>query len=110
MIHNALGIYHQDIIAHNPYRQRATKSQSGCQIDYLIQTRFNTLYVCEIKYSKDAIQKTVIDEVQQKIKALAVTRNFSIRPVLIHCNSVSEAIEESGFFAKIIDFSQFLSA
>ena len=60
--------------------------------------------------NKDAIQKTVIDEVQQKIKALAVTLNFSIRPVLIHCNSVSEAIEESGFFAKIINFSQFLTS
>jgi AAA+ ATPase superfamily predicted ATPase len=110
LIHNALGISQQEIIAHNPYRQRATKNQLGCQIDYLIQTRFNTLYVCEIKYSRDAIQKTAIDEVQQKIKALAVTRNFSIRPVLIHCNTVSEAVEESGFFAKIIDFSQFLTA
>lgn len=109
LIHDILGISQQDIIAHNPYRQRATKSRSGCQIDYLIQTRFNTLYVCEIKYSKDAIQKTVIDEVQQKIKTLAITRNFSIRPVLIHCNSVSEAVEESGFFANIIDFSQFLT-
>ncbi len=109
LIHQSLGISQQDIIVNNPYQQRATHTRTGCQIDYLIQTRFNTLYVCEIKYSRDPIQKTVIEEIQQKIKALGVSRSFSIRPVLIHCNAVSEAVEESGFFANIIDFSGYLS-
>ena len=108
LIHSALGISQQEIISNNPYRQHATKTKAGCQIDYLIQTRFNTLYLCEIKYSRDPIQKEVISEVQHKIDALKVTRNFSIRPVLIHCNQVSAAVKDSGFFANIIDFSAFL--
>lgn len=109
LIKQALGIPQQEIICDNPYSQRATKHRKGCQIDYLIQTHFNTLYLCEIKYSKDPIPKTVIDDVQRKIAALSVKRNFSIRPVLIHCNRVSEAVEESGFFAKIINFSEYLT-
>ena len=109
LIKKALGISPQDIICDNPYAQHATKSRKGCQIDYLIQERFNTLYVCEIKYSKDPIQRPVIDEVQKKIDALGVKKNFSVRPVLIHCNTMSEAVEESGYFAKIIDFSSFLN-
>lgn len=108
LIKQSLGIPQQEIVFDNPYLQRATKSKKGCQIDYLIQTHFNTLYVCEIKYSKDPVPKSVIDEVQKKIDALSIKRNFSVRPVLIHCNSVSESVEESEFFARIINFTEFL--
>jgi uncharacterized protein len=109
LIKETLGIQQQEVICENPYAQRATKSKKGCQIDYLIQTTFNTLYLCEIKYSRDPVQASVIDEVKQKMDALGVKNNFSIRPVLIHCNAVSEAVEESGFFARIIDFSAYLA-
>lgn len=108
LIKEALGISQQEIICDNPYTQRATKTKKGCQIDYLIQTRFNTLYVCEIKYSRDPVPSTVINDVKKKIDALGVKSNYSVRPVLIHCNSVSEAVEESGFFAHIINFADFL--
>lgn len=50
----------------------------------------------------------VLDEVKQKIEALQVKKNFSVRPILIHCHAISEAVEESGFFAKIINFSDYL--
>jgi hypothetical protein len=35
-----------------PYFQQKTKRRQGCQIDLLIQTHNNCLYVCEIKFSK----------------------------------------------------------
>lgn len=108
LLHQALEISPQEIICDNPFFRRSTANKPGCQIDYLIQTRFNTLYLCEIKFSKNPLQKEVIEEVQQKIKRLAVPKHFSIRPVLIHCNSVVESIEESGYFAKIINFTDFL--
>ena len=54
-----------NIICENPYFQRKTSTQEGCQIDYMIQTNFNTLYVCEIKFSKSPIGTDVIKEVQQ---------------------------------------------
>lgn len=107
-IKKTLHLTQQEIIYDNPYSQRGTGTKKGCQVDYLIQTRFNTIYICEIKYSKDPIAKSVIDEVNQKIEALKIKNNFSVRPVLIHCNNVSESILESGFFAHIINFAEFV--
>lgn len=108
LIKNLLGISPIEVICDNPYFQRSSTKHAGCQIDYMIQTRFNTLYLCEIKFSKHPISMSVLAEIQDKIKRLAAPKNFSIRPVLIHCNQVSEQVEESGFFAKIINFADFL--
>ncbi|MBF0299229.1 MAG: AAA family ATPase [Oligoflexia bacterium] len=102
-IHQILGISSDEIISENPYFQKKTTQQQGCQIDYMIQTRFNTLYVCEIKFSKDPITSEVIKEVQEKINKLKNYKYFSCRPVLIHVNGVSKDVKESDFFSKIID-------
>jgi len=103
-----LGIASSEIINENPFFQRKTSSCLGCQIDYMIQTKFNTLFLCEIKFSKEPIKQNVIKEVENKIFRLKRNRRFSIRPVLIHVNGVGNAIEESGFFSSIIDFGEFL--
>lgn len=107
-VYELLGINPSDVIYDNPYFQRSTKAHPGCQIDYLIQTKFNTLYLCEIKFSKELVGLSIVKEVQQKIERIAKPKNFSIRPVLIHVNGVTDAVIESDFFAKIIDFGQFL--
>jgi len=107
-VYELLGVDPGEVIYDNPYFQRATKTHPGCQIDYLIQTKFNTLYICEIKFSKEPIGLSVVKEVQQKMDRIAKPKSFSIRPVLIHVNGVTDAVLESDFFAKIIDFGQFL--
>lgn len=104
-----LGVPSEEIIFSNPYFQKKTKTHQGCQIDLLIQTKFNCLYVCEIKFSRSEVTVAVVDEVKQKISRLNVPKNFSYRPVLIHVNGVNEAVVEGGYFAKIIDFGRFLS-
>ena len=103
-----LGIRAEDIIFENPYFQRKTNRQQGCQIDYLIQTRFHSIYIFEIKFSRHEIKINVIDEVKEKLKRLKLPRHFSYRPVLIHANGVNEEVIDSGFFAEIIDFSNLL--
>ena len=107
-IHNHLGIQPGDIVYDNPYFQRPTNTHTGCQIDYLIQDKFNTLYICEIKFSKEPVGSGIIQEIKEKIKALHYLKHFSFRPILIHVNGVKESVLESGFFAKIIDFGDFL--
>lgn len=103
-----LKIQPQDLVFDNPFFQRKTARQAGCQIDYLIQTRFNTIYVCEIKFSRFEIGPEVIQQVQNKINNLSMPRHLSYRPVLIHVNGVREDVVDSGFFAEIIDFSRLL--
>jgi len=97
---------HSDIVSNNPYFQRKTTEVRGCQIDYLIQTRLGVLFVCEIKFLRGPVQSNVIEQMKEKIKRLNLPRGFSVQPVLIHVNGVSENVLDSGFFYKIIDFTE----
>lgn len=107
LVHKKLGLNISDIVSDNPFFQRKTSKQSALQIDYLIQTRFNTLYVCEIKFSRKVIRSEVIDEVKLKIKNLKKPRNFSCIPILIHFGELSESLEDANYFAKIINFENY---
>jgi uncharacterized protein len=97
-----------ELIMMGPFFQKPTLRQKGCQIDLLIQTKYS-LYVCEIKFHFSEISKKVTDDVEQKIKRLSCPRGYSIRPVLIHVNGISPQVQHSGFFNKIIDFSEFFA-
>lgn len=107
-VQKILGIDSSEIVNDNPFFQRKASDRQGCQIDYMIQTKFGTCYLCEIKFSAQEITKSVIDEVKQKIKSLALPKNISIRPVLIHVNGVDESVLESDFFSSIIDFNDLI--
>eukprot|EP01035_Chromulina_nebulosa_P028185 gene28185-37166_t len=105
---NILGAHTTEIINDGPYFQKAGKKKAGCQIDYMIQSKFNALHLCEIKFSKNPVGISVVEEVQRKINALKTSKSMSIRPILIHVNGVDDAVYGEEFFADIIDFSQFL--
>jgi hypothetical protein len=108
LIHKYLHIRPEDIIVENPFYQQKTSRNSGCQIDYMIQTKHGTLYICEIKFSKNVIGAEVINEVQQKIDVLQRPKGYSCRPVLIHINGASDSVIDQEYFAEIIDMSCFL--
>jgi AAA+ ATPase superfamily predicted ATPase len=108
LIHAKLGIKPEEIICDNPYFQRNTSVQQGCQIDYLIQTRHKTLYICEIKFLRKEIDTSVIHSVKEKISRLALPRGFACLPVLIHANGVSESVKDADYFFNIIDMSEAL--
>lgn len=99
----------EDVIFAGPYFQRRTRTQPGCQIDLAVQSRFDTLYVCEINLSRSPIRPAVIEEVGQKLARLKLPRRFSARPVLIHVNGVHPDVAKSRYFARIIDFGALLS-
>lgn len=103
-----LGISPEEIVMEGPFFQNHTIKQAGCQIDYMIQTRFLNLYVCEIKFSKSPVGNKIIEEMEKKRKSLKIPRNCSIRPVLIHVNGVEERVLDERYFDKVIDFGQLL--
>ncbi len=107
-LHRLLQIPASEVVFSNPYLQRETKLIPGCQIDYMVQTKFNVLYVCEIKFSKHEIPPGVISEVEKKISRLKIPRGFSVRPVLVHINGVSDELVARDYFANIIDFADLL--
>lgn len=106
LIIKELGIRLEDIVIDNPYFQKPTKLIKGCQIDYLIQTRQKTLYACEIKFSQQEVNATIINEMKQKLERLSVARGFSVCPVLIHINGVTDQVIDEDYFLRVIDFSR----
>lgn len=101
----SLGIKAQDIVNDGPYRQNKTTTRPGCKIDYLIQTRSNTIYLCEFKFRNRELTSTIMQEVQDKISALKVPRGFADVPVLFHIGGVSENVEMADYFYRIIDIA-----
>ncbi len=108
-VQRLLNLRTDDVVMDNPFFQRPTRTHPGCQIDYLIQTKYNSLHLCEIKFSKEKIGMEVVKQVKEKIDRLQAKKEFSIWPVLIHVNGVTEDVIESGFFSRIIDFGMLLT-
>ena len=103
-----IGLSLEEVVMDGPFFQNPTVKQSGCQIDYMIQTRFHTLYLCEVKFSKIPVGYKIIQEMEEKRKRLKTPKFCSIRPVLIHVNGVEESVLEERYFDKVIDFGQLL--
>lgn len=101
-----LGISADDIIFDNPFWQTPTRKKPGCQIDYMIQCRNNTIYVCEIKFTKGPIGRQILSEVEQKIRRLVKPRNYTFRPVLIHVNGLEKGVLDERYFDAVIDFGE----
>lgn len=108
-IYQLLQIPLEDVLIDNPYFQTQTAVKPGCQIDYMIQTKFQNLFICEIKFQKDPIKRSIITEVDRKVKNLKIPKGYSKRTVLIHVNGVDESVIEDNYFAKIIDFGELLT-
>jgi AAA+ ATPase superfamily predicted ATPase len=105
LLYQELGIHPQDIVMDNPYVQSSTTKKKGCQIDYLLHMRSNTLFVCEIKMRRRELGLEVIDEMKSKIDALSFPRGFGVSPVLFHLGPISDALLSSQYFYRIIDIA-----
>jgi uncharacterized protein len=103
VLREALNLDLNSVVNENPFFQKPNKDQRGCQIDFLIQTKFQTLYVCEIRFSAKPIGTSVIKDVAEKISRLKRPKSFSCRPVLIHISGVTDEVVHSDYFAEIID-------
>ena len=108
-IHRILKLDYDSIEIEGSFFQTQTIKTKGCQIDYLIQTKTSTLYVCEVKFSRNEIKSDIINEMKNKLSALSVPKGFSCLPVLIHVNGVHDKVIDSNYFFKIIDFSELLN-
>jgi hypothetical protein len=103
-----LGISPVDIVRSGPYRQTTTTTQQGCQIDYLIQTRTNSLFICEFKFKRREINSEIITEMQEKISRLKTPKGFAKVAVLFHLSGVSDSVATSPYFYRIVNIVDFL--
>ena len=108
MIWSLLHLSPEEFIMDGPFFQNSTLRQPGCQIDYMIQTRFS-LYLCEVKFSKNRIGPKIIKGIVEKRKCLKIPKFCSIRPILIHVNGVQESVINKEYFDKVMDFGLLLA-
>jgi AAA+ ATPase superfamily predicted ATPase len=104
----SLGISPVDIVRNGPYRQTKTTSQQGCQIDYLIQTKTNNLFICEFKFKRRELNSDIINEMQEKISRLKTPKGFAKVAVLFHLSGVAASVATSPYFYRIVDIVDFL--
>lgn len=109
LISQKLGISPIDIVCSGPYRQTKTSTQRGCQIDYLIQTKTNTLFICEFKFKRGEVSSDIIHEMQEKLARLKAPKGYAKVPVLFHLGDVSASVATSPFFYRIVDIADFLA-
>ena len=105
LIYQALGIHPQDIVVDNPYLQKTSSRNKGCQIDYLIQTHSNTFFVCEVKMRRRELGSEVIDSMQTKINSLSIPKGFGVAPILLHLGPVSDSLLTSRYFYRVVDIA-----
>ena len=91
-----------------PYRKAAVPSlrQRGCQIDLLIQSR-RTSYIVEIKRMAE-IGRSIIEEVDAKVRCLKTRPNVSIRTALVYDGHLAPIVEADGYFDAIVPFKDLL--
>jgi len=103
LIYKALHIDPMTILQDNPYYQNKTTKQKACQIDYLIQTKYKTLYVCEFKFSKNEISQSIIKEMQDKITRFKPPYGYACIPVILHVGGVQQSVIDAEYFGAIIN-------
>jgi AAA+ ATPase superfamily predicted ATPase len=103
-----LGLDPSLVICDNPFVQTPTTRRKGCQIDYLIQTKMNSLILCEFKFSKNELSSSVLQELKEKSAALSTPRGFGKAVALFHISGVSLKVEESPLLYRVIDLRDFL--
>ncbi len=99
---------YQDIVADNPYIQRTSSGERGCQIDYLIQTHHKNLFICEFKFNKNSMGSEIITEIQEKIERFAPHSGFGVFPILFHLGDISQIVRDKKYIYKIINIADFL--
>lgn len=104
----ALGLDPSLIICDNPFIQFPTTRRKGCQIDYLIQTKMNSLIICEFKFSKNELSSSLLNKLKEKSDTLSIPRGFGKTLALFHIGGVPPKIEESSLFYRVIDLRDFL--
>ncbi|MBF0312225.1 MAG: ATP-binding protein [Oligoflexia bacterium] len=104
-----LGLDLEIIVSAGPYRQNKTsKNKGGCQIDLLLQTTSQVLYLCEFKFKK-SITSDVCSEMEQKIAVLQRPRRYSIRTVLIYEGELTASKTIRNYFYKVMSASELFS-
>ena len=94
------------ILSAAPLRLPGTKSEPGCQIDLLLQTR-RSVCVVEVKRRRE-IGEEVEAEVARKVARLPVAHGTSVRTALVYDGHLAPVVRGNGYFDAIVSSRELL--
>ena len=101
-----LGLGASIVTSAAPYYRKGRRKGDGVQVDLLVQTA-KSVCVVEIKRRK-RIDESIEAEVSEKLRRLKLARDVSRRTALVYEGSLSQTVQDNGFFDFIIPVSDLL--
>lgn len=90
-----------------PFFNRNTqKHDAGFQVDLVFDRADNVITICEIKYLQSAVDATIIQEFEQKLKYFPNEKNKTIHKVLISAEGVTPALLNRSYFDRVITLEE----
>ena len=97
-----------NVVHDNPFIQTSTVRRKGCQIDYLIQLKTNSLLICEFKFNKNELSSSILNELKVRGEALSTPKGFGKALALFHIGGVAAKVEESALLYRVVDLREWL--
>lgn len=89
-----------------------TNEKNGYQIDLAFIRNGNVVTICEIKFSEEKVNTSVIAQVKKKCEKLLehkIFKNYSIETCLISLNGAEKSVIDSEYFNYLLDVKELLS-
>lgn len=87
-----------------PYFSKATPATF--QVDLLFSRADKVLTICEVKYTKAPVSKSVIKDFERKMELLSIPSSYSVQRVLISAEGADAGVTNAGYFDDIIDLAK----
>lgn len=90
------------------YNRSTNKNDPGYQIDLLFDRKDHVITVCEIKYTQNKTDTTVIEEFERKLQLLDNKKNKTLHKVLISASGADDALIKRHYFDAMICLDQLM--
>jgi hypothetical protein len=84
------------------YNRGTQTENAGYQIDLIFDRDDNVITVCEVRFYSDAVDTSVISELEAKLKLHPNPKNHTIQKILITTVGITQALQERNYFDKVI--------
>lgn len=90
------------------YMRGKDKTNANYQVDLLFQRNDRVWTVCEIKYQDAPVDRSIIAEVEAKLRKLEPPRNVTVHKVLISASGVNPSLVREPYFDRVIRLDELL--
>jgi hypothetical protein len=101
-----LGLDNVPVLDVGPYWQTKAARRNACQVDVLARSK-RAVYLLEVKF-RNAIPKSVVNEMQEKVSRLALPSSVTVRTGLIYEGELHPDVRKADYFDHLIPFAQLL--